>query len=241
MVRRDYTCLTERLESLNSSHTQIETAGVVDNYPIHRVSLEIGQGVHKSILITGGIHGDEPAGPASVLRFLERDNIHLLQCFKFLILPCLNPYGYVHNTRENKQGVDLNRSFEETDIAEVDIVKETIKGQRFDFCIDFHEDWEAKGVYLYEAQRDEQWIGPEITRQIEKIGPIDGEVGESDLPIADGVFQVDPAWGDAGLAPYLFHFSVDHVIICETPTSWQLDRRTAVHLMALDTALESLG
>ena len=96
----------------------------MDDYPIHRVSLEAGQGVHKNILITGGIHGDEPAGPASVLRFLGRDNTHLLQCFKFLILPCINPYGYVHDTRENKWGVDLNRSFEETGIAEVDIVKE---------------------------------------------------------------------------------------------------------------------
>ena len=241
MDHRDYTCFTKRLESLNSSYTRIETVGVVDDYPLHRVSLEDDLGVKKNILITGGIHGDEPAGPASVLRFLERDNTHLLQCFKFLILPCINPYGYVHNTRENKRDLDLNRLFEETGIAEVDIVKETIEGQRFHFCIDFHEDWEAEGVYLYEAQRNERWIGPEITRQIEKIGRIDGEVGESDLPIADGVFQVDPAWGDAGLAPYLFHFSADHVMICETPTSWHLDQRTAAHLAALDAALKALG
>ena len=240
MAHRDYTYFTERLESFNSSHTRIETVGVVDDYPIHCVSLKTGQGVKKNILITGGIHGDEPAGPVSVLRFLERDNTHLLGRFKFLILPCINPYGYVHNTRENRQGVDLNRLFEETGIVEVDLVKETIEGQRFDFCIDFHEDWEAKGVYFYEAQRDERWIGPEITRQIEKIGPIDGEAGENDLPIADGVFQVDPAWGDAGLVSYLFHFHADHVMICETPTSWSLDQRTAAHIAALDTALNIL-
>ena len=241
MVRRDYTCFTERLESLNSSHTRVETVGVVDNYPIFCVSLGAGQGVKKNILITGGIHGDEPAGPASVLRFLERDNTDLLQRFRFLILPCINPYGYVHNTRENKQGVDLNRAFEETGIAELDIVKKVIEGQRFDFCIDFHEDWEAKGVYFYEAQCNERWIGPKITRQIEKIGPIDGEMGESELPITNGVFQVDPAWGEEGLAPYLFRFSADHVMVCETPTSWSLDQRTSAHLTALDTALESLG
>ncbi len=176
-----------------------------------------------------------------MLRFLERDNTRLLQRFKFLILPCINPYGYVHNTRDNKQGLDLNRLFGETGIVEVDIVKEAIKERRFDFCIDFHEDWEAAGVYLYEAQCNERWIGPEITRQIEKIGRIDGEVGESDLPIADGVFQVDPAWGDAGLAPYLFGSHAEHVMICETPTSWPLDQRTAAHLAALDAALNILA
>ncbi len=241
MVHRDYTGFVERLVSLRSSNTRIETVGVVDDYPIHRVSLEADQGVHKNVLIAAGIHGDEPAGPASVLRFLERDNTHLLQRFKFLILPCINPYGYVHNTRENKRGVDLNRSFEETGIAEIDIVKGTIDGQRFDFCIDFHEDWEAKGVYFYEARRNKRWIGPEITRQIEKIGQIDGEMGESDLLIADGVFQVDPAWGDIGFAPYIFRFNADHVMTCETPTNWTLDQRIAAHLTALDTALEILG
>ena len=241
MVRRNYTCFTERLTSLSSSNTRVKTVGVVDDYPIHRVSLEAGQGMQKNILITAGIHGDEPAGPASVLRFLERDNSHLLQRFMFMILPCINPYGYVHNTRENKRGVDLNRSFEEAGLVEVDIVKKTIEGQRFDFCIDFHEDWEAKGVYFYEAQRNERWIGPEITRQIEKIGPIDGEAGENDLPIADGVFQVDPAWGDAGLASYLFHFHADHAMICETPTSWSLDQRTSAHVTALDAALNILS
>ena len=160
MVRRDYTGFTERLESLNSSHTRIETVGVVDDYPIHRVSLADGLDIKKSILITGGIHGDEPAGPASILRFLARDNTHLLQRFKFLILPCINPYGYVHSTRENKRDIDLNRSFEETGIAEVDIVKETIAGQRFDFCIDPHEDWEVKGVYSVKPNATGNGLAP---------------------------------------------------------------------------------
>ena len=241
MNGQDYTRFTERLQSLNSSDTRIGTAGVVDDYPIYRAVLTDGSDARKDILVTGGIHGDEPAGPASVLRFLERDNTDLLHRFRFLILPCINPYGYVHNTRENKRDLDLNRSFEEAGIAEVDIVKETVEGQRFDFCIDFHEDWEAEGVYLYEAQRNERWIGPEITRQIEKVGRIDGEAGENDLPVADGVFQVDPAWGDAGLVSYLFHFHTDHVMICETPTSWPLEQRAAAHLTALDSALTVLS
>ena len=241
MAHRDYSRFVERLISLSSPCTRIETVGVVDDYPIHRVLLAADRRVDKNILIAGGIHGDEPAGPSAILRFLERDNSPLLQHFKFLILPCINPYGYVHNTRENKKGIDLNRSFEESSIVEIDIIKKAVEGQRFDFCIDFHEDWEAKGVYFYEAQRENRWIGPKITPQIEKIGPIDREMGESDLPIADGVFQTDPEWGNVGFAPYVFHFNADHVMTCETPTSWHMDRRIAAHLTALDVALETLS
>ena len=40
MVHQDYARFTEQLVSLRSSNTQIETVGVVDDYPIHRVSLE---------------------------------------------------------------------------------------------------------------------------------------------------------------------------------------------------------
>ncbi|MCZ6680039.1 MAG: M14 family metallocarboxypeptidase [Candidatus Poribacteria bacterium] len=239
MDNQDYTRFTKRLKSLASPQIRIEISGVVNDYPVYRVLLHQGTGERKNILISAGVHGDEPAGPEVALRFLERDNTDLLEHFAFLILPCVNPCGYVHNTRENGHGIDINRSFEsaDVDVAEVNIVKQAIQGQRFDFFIDFHEDWEAVGFYLYEGQRDSRWMGPRIIRSVESIGQIDSESGENELPLADGVFQIDPAWGDAGMAPYIYHLHADHVMICETPTRWHLEQRITAHLTALDTAL----
>ena len=101
-----------------------------------------------------------------------------------------------------------------------------------------HEDYDATGFYLYEGKRDEQHIGPELTKVVKAIGPIDTEDSGEDAPdIAQGVYKVASEWGTQGLAPYLLHFHSEHVIITETPTVWSLEQRAALHLGILDTAL----
>ena len=236
MGGQDYARLTRRLKALNLPC--METAGVVDGFPIYRILLEGGPGGRR-VLLSAGIHGDEPAGPEAVLCFLERDAADLLPHFTFLILPCINPYGYVHNRRENRKGEDINRSFAD-DVAESNIVKQVLEGQRFDLFVDLHEDWEATGFYMYEGRRDEAWVGPEIVCEVEKIGAIDRDSGESesDIPISEGVFKADPAWGTRGIVSYVHRYHAEHVVIFETPTSWPLKQRTAAHLTALDAILE---
>ena len=45
--------------------------------------------------------------------------------------------------------------------------------------------------------------------------PIDGEAGENDKVIAEDVFLIDPEWGEAGLAPYLYAHHTEHALISE--------------------------
>jgi hypothetical protein len=237
LTNRDYTQFAERLTVLKSGGLSVDATGVINGYPVFQAWLGDREAAQKRILICAGVHGDEPAGPEAALQFLERDNTDLLRRFAFLVLPCINPYGYVHNTRENREGVDVNRSFERDDIAEVNAVKQAVNGLRFDFAIDFHEDWEAPGFYLFEGQLAERWIAPQVVERVEKIGPIDREFDEDDLPIVEGALKVDPDWGYKGLVSYILRFHSDHVMICETPTAWPLERRAEAHLAALDTAL----
>lgn len=236
---RDYTEITERLTNLEVS---IECIGTAHSYPIHQIRLT--SSIHKpqQVLITGGMHGDEPAGVEAVLQFLERDNTALLKNFSFVIIPCINPYGYVHDTRETRDGVDINRSFETDDIVEVIILKKALEQTQFSLAIDFHEDYDATGFYLYEGKRDEKYIGPQLATTAKAIGSIDPEDPGEDAPdLAEGVYKVANSWGTQGLAPYLLHFHSEHVIISETPTLWQLEQRVALHLTILDTALNAIS
>lgn len=236
---RNYAEVTERLNRLD---VPIELLGTAHTYPIHQIHLASSARTPKHILITGGMHGDEPAGVEAVLQFLARDNTALLKNFSFLVIPCINPYGYVHNTRETFGDIDINRAFETEDVAEVAIVKKALGQTQFSLAIDFHEDYDATGFYLYEGKRDEKYIGPKLATAAKAIGPIDLEDPGEDAPdLAEGVYKVATAWGTQGLTPYLLHFHSEHVIISETPTVWHLEQRAALHLTILDTALDILS
>ena len=236
---RDYAEVTERLKYLN---VPVELIGTAHNYPIHQIHLTSSIETSRHVLITGGMHGDEPAGVEAVLQFLERDNTALLKKFSFLIIPCINPYGYVHNTRETCDDVDINRAFETEGVAEVAIVKKALGKTQFSLAIDFHEDYDATGFYLYEGKRDEKYIGPKLAVAAKAIGAIDPDDPGEDAPdLAEGVYKVANSWGTQGLTPYLLHFHSEHVIISETPTIWQLEQRVALHLTILDTALDTIS
>lgn len=236
---RNYAEIIERLKHLDRP---MEVIGTAHGYPIHQIRLASSRQMSRRVLITGGMHGDEPAGVEAVLQFLERDNTPLLKNFSFLVIPCLNPYGYVHNTRETLGDVDINRAFETEDIAEVAIVKKALGQTQFSLAIDFHEDYDATGFYLYEGKRDEKYIGPELAAAAKAIGPIDPEDPGEDAPdLAEGVYKVATSWGTQGLTPYLLHFHSEHVIISETPTVWELQQRASLHLTILDTALNILS
>ena len=232
---RDYGKIIDRLNKLD---LPLNLIGTVHDYPIHLLRLESSAKAFKNVLITGGVHGDEPAGIEAVLQFLERDNAELLKRFTFVVIPCVNLYGYVHDTRENSDGVDINRSFETDEVLEAAIVKKSLRQMQFSLAIDFHEDYDATGFYLYEGKRDAQYIGPQLAEVVKSIGPIDTEDSGEEAPdIAEGVYKVASEWGMQGLAPYLLHFHSEHVIITETPTVWPLEQRAALHLGVLDGAL----
>ena len=236
---RNYAKVTERLKNLK---VPIERIGTAHSYPIHQIRLASSGHKPQQVLITGGVHGDEPAGIEAVLQFLERDNTALLKQFSFTIIPCVNPYGYVHETRETRNDIDINRAFETDNIPEVAIVKKILGQTQFAFAIDFHEDYDATGFYLYEGNRDEQYIGPELAAAAKTIGPLDPEDPGEDAPdLAEGVYKIATSWGTQGLAPYLLHFHSEHVIISETPTVWSVEQRVALHLAILDTALSIIS
>lgn len=72
---------------------------------------EFGSG-KKVLLIIGGLHGDEPAGTMSVIKFGEYLNEfpELLKGHVVLI-PCINPDGLINGTRTNAHNIDINRNF----------------------------------------------------------------------------------------------------------------------------------
>jgi len=238
MPTRNYTELERRIHALKQPNLDISTIVTISDYPLY--FLKLGNPENPTVFLTSGMHGDEPSGVEAVFQFLEQDLESVLSQYSFAIIPCVNPTGYVNNTRENAQGEDINRAFDDNKVPEANAIKKAIEGQQYVFHLDMHEDYDATGTYFYEGRKDTKWIVPDIAQQTLNIGPFNTyeEEGQQDQPLADGVYQVDPAWGLSGLVCYTLAYNTDHVIMPETPsTPWALDRRVAIHLFVLDKLL----
>lgn len=93
----------------------------------------------KTILIIGVVHGDEPQGKFLIENHLSLRGENQNNKNKLLFIPCLNPDGLDLKTRENANGVDLNRNFH-TDSPEVEtiFVKEIIEEFKPDIILTLH-------------------------------------------------------------------------------------------------------
>ena len=95
------------------------------------------------VLISGGVHGDEINGVVTAKKLLEEfDKGLVLEKGTVIIIPLVNIYGFLSNSRTFPDGRDLNRSFPGSKKGSLAsriafILSEEIIPQ-IDFGIDFH-------------------------------------------------------------------------------------------------------
>lgn len=240
MEERSYEYLVNRLKSINYNYMSLSEIWKTKYGSIFYVHLKSKSEKPIKIFLSAGMHGDEPAGVEALTRFLEVDNTHLLDKFEFYILPCLNPYGYSRNVRWNSDGLDINRTFENNLSQEAVLVKTLLADKQLDLSIDFHEDWEYQGFYLFEISKDNSQLGKDIINrlgckcEIKKEKMIDGFINNN------GVIKLDcEEFGERVMALYLANNHAKHSINLETPTQWEFDKRVSAHLESLSIILEN--
>jgi hypothetical protein len=195
------------------------------------------------VVLTAGVHGDEPAGVETVARFLEQ-RPSWARGFQFTIFPCMNPHGYDHNLRNNYDNLDINRQYHHSSLPEVDAQKRVLAGRRFDLHITLHEDVDAPGFYVYELSRRRLQIARKIAARVARILPLDTR------PIIEGrrsregvIHRAYPPrdmkhWPEA---IYMFAAHCDHTLTTETPGAFEFERRVKAQTIALRTACETMA
>lgn len=95
-----------------------------------------------TVLITGGIHGDEINSVQIVRRFIDSGLMDQLECGTVIALPVVNVYGFIYFSRDLPDGKDVNRSFPGTSGGSMaSKIAHTITKQIFPFIdigLDFH-------------------------------------------------------------------------------------------------------
>ncbi len=194
--------------------------------------------------LSAGIHGDEPAGPLAALRLMEEGAFPVgRHC---IICPALNPAGLVLKTRENRQGMDLNRDYIHLSCPETAahaqwLLSRPVPG----LFVSLHEDWETDGFYFYEinlgeddSRRASDLLGAVSAHFPAEPGPeIDGHAvrstgwifhrAESDLPDS----WPEAIWLAKRGCPLSFTF--------ETPSKAALEDRVAAHVAGVRTLLRN--
>ncbi|MFQ5781188.1 MAG: M14 family metallocarboxypeptidase [Nitrospiria bacterium] len=209
----------------------------------------------RQICLTGGIHGDEPSGVEAILGAMRllKANPLLMSRFHLTIFPCVNPIGYEYDIRGNGSGQDLNRQFNlRRPLSEVRFIREALKGRRFDLALEFHEDVDTPGFYLYELWKDKKVrMGETIVREVAKKYPVNRADMIDGFPADRGMIRLmasDPRFMKRmarrrqwPMAIYLFMNGTSHCITSETPLHLKMSDRVDIHLSVLKTALKRLS
>lgn len=238
MEQRDYNEVIRRVEAL--SGIDVRVLGEVDGLPV--LCASVGRRAAPVVYINGGTHGDEPAGVEAALAFLERGWQRWTDGLRFDVIPCLCPWGYVHNARLNAQQVDVNWAFLRGDVPEIDILKRFIAGRVFEAVIDLHEDWESEGFYLYEQFRDRDPIGREMAAQVARVCPLNTNAEIEGEVAVDGVIHpnmnVSRRKLGEGIPIALYQRGyTGHLVTTETPTTQPMPVRVAAHLAAIEAMI----
>ena len=197
----------------------------------------------NSIYISAGIHGDEPAGPLAMLRLLQENRWP--EGADVWLCPCLNPTGFSLNTRENAQGVDLNRQYHKPEAAESRAHVAWFERQpQFDVSICLHEDWESNGFYVYELNLDARpSLAEAITRRVAKVCPIDMSSVIEERDAANGIIRpsVDPRsrpdWPEAF---YLTTNKTRLSYTLEAPSDFQMETRVAALVAGVRAVMDGI-
>lgn len=167
-----HTDIRPLLEKLGST-VSIATIGSSEKHlPIHTVAFGTGP---KKILIWTQMHGNESTGTKALFDFFNcirnsQENVFktILKECSILCIPMLNPDGALRYTRENENGIDLNRDAVALAAKESKLLRKVLEGFEPDYCFNMHDQRTIFGVEGTENPATISFLAPseEETRQL---------------------------------------------------------------------------
>lgn len=223
----------------------ISTAFFMDQYRVFKVTINP-WGYKNPYLFVAGIHGNEIAGPLSALQFIEESVVPSYE--QVVIIPMINPYGFVYNQRECKSGEDINRLFnDEPDHEVVKSLSTIVAVMSPRFIHSLHEDPDREKFYLYYSDPNREDCYKTF---IETVAGNYLDVVEDDKegghPIVNGLCRPpmprDPEYDTSEDRTFennmLENFYIHH-LLTETPMKAKLEHRIKVGRMAMEYVLST--
>ena len=222
----DYKFLIQRWRKIcQSSGLLMNKICEFDNYPCFEISSPVLQN-HGIIYLSAGIHGDEPASSQGLLKWAE-SNLNQLSSFPFLIYPCLNPWGLENNSRWDANRTDLNRIWKNPQNIFIAYILSRTNNLKFRLVLNLHEDFDGRGVYLYEPSRGGKpsGIAASILQASSSIIACDPRKVIDGRKARNGIIRPRPTNPPKDGFPEALHFYIEHrclTLTLETPSEFDL-------------------
>lgn len=251
---RNYEALVNELEAIarRTPHLRLVPLGTVSyggfEAPLVAVRFATVPAAPVSVLVTGGVHGNEPAGVEWTVELI-RELAAAPERYAGAaidVIPLVNPWGWVYDVRYNLDGRDINRDFASFRTQEALLLKGFLAGKTYDLVIDDHEDPDAAGFYLYQYGRRDQTAGRAVIARARELGyPIEQDVTMVILKTDDGLIDA-PMWGlrymrvtgQLSLTNYIRLTGNRTVYTIETPVTLPMRDRVAAHRLAFGMLME---
>lgn len=202
-------------------------------------SMKTPSGCRPRLYFSAGIHGDEPAATEALVDWAMCRSRELKK-YNVMIFPCLNPWGLQHNSRNDAQGLDLNRGYHRRDVPVIEAQKALLHGRKFDAAVMLHEDFDAHGVYLYEIPGARPFWGEKLLAAAEKHLPCEPRKKVEGRTCRSGLIRqrINPETLPEHPEAFFLHFGhTRRSLTIETPSEFSLTARVRAHGAMLDEVL----
>lgn len=236
---RSYNKIVTELINLTLSY-KIEIAGYVNYDKIYPMLVlkSISKMNNKTVIITAGHHGEEYFVVNILLKWLRQPI--LFPEFSYYVFPCVNPFGYEKNFRNNASNQETNNSThfnKDSKVPELAILFEEFP-RTADLIFDLHGDTGKAGCYMYEHKSDNlPSIAEKALAENDVILPYLRAKTIYGTALKNGVLC--PPSYDIGLEGFLEKLGVQYSVTLELPGKFDGQKRAEGGIAIINSVLKN--